>query len=97
MIPMINTHFSIKFHRTRSMSLRRHLNASKDSLTALLGAALSGGTLHSADFFWFGYFDYPISSRMMEAIHNKIGTLTRMASGDRDGDFLHLRTPPSMS
>jgi hypothetical protein len=33
----------------------------------------------------------------MEAIYNKIGTPTRMASGNRDGDCLHLRTPPSMS
>ena len=94
---MIHTHCTLKFHRTRSKSLRRHLNASKGSLAALLGAAFSSGTLHSADFFWFGYFDYPISSRVMEAIHNKIGTPTRMAPGDRDGDFLHLRTTPSMS
>ncbi|MCX6840589.1 MAG: hypothetical protein NTX35_22640 [Verrucomicrobia bacterium] len=94
---MIHTHCSIKFHRTRSNSLRQHLNASKGSLTARLGAALSGGTLHSADFFWLGYFDHPFSSGMMEAIHNKIGIPTRMASGDRDGDCLHLRTTPSMS
>ena len=97
MIPMIHTHCSIKFHRTRSKSLRRHLNASKGSLAALLGAALSGGTLHSADFFWLGYFDQPISSGMMEAIYNKSGTPTRMASGDRAGDFLQRRTPPSLS
>jgi hypothetical protein len=97
MIPMIHTHCTLKFHRTRSKSLRRHLNASKGSLTALLGAALSGGAHHSADFFWLGYFDQPISSGMMEAIHNKIGTPTRMASADRDGDCLYLCTTPSMS
>ena len=94
MIPMIHTHCTLKFHRTRSKSLRRHLNVSKGSLTALLGAALSGGAHHSADFFWLGYFDHPISSGMMEAMHYKIGTPTRMAYGDRDGDRLHLRTPP---
>ncbi|WP_461783991.1 hypothetical protein [Prosthecobacter sp.] len=94
---MIHTHCTIKFHRTRSKSLRQHLNASKGSLTALLGAAFSGGTLHSADFFWLGYFAHPFSSGMMEAIHNKSGTPTRMASGDRDGNCLHLRTTPSMS
>jgi hypothetical protein len=33
---------------------------------------------------------------MMEAIHNKIGMPTRMASGDRDGDCLHLRTTTFM-
>jgi hypothetical protein len=73
------------------------LNASKCSLTAILRAALSGGTLYSADFFWLGYFDYPISSGIMEGINNKIGRLTRMAYGYRDMDFLHLRTTPSMS
>ena len=97
MIPMIHTHCTLKFHRTRSKSLLRHLNASKCSLTALLGAAFSGGTLHAVDFFWFGYFDYPIISAVMEAIHTKIGTPTRMASGDRDGDCLHLCTTTSMS
>jgi hypothetical protein len=97
MIPMIHTHCTLKFHRTRSKSLRRHLNASKGSLTALLGAALSGRTLHSAYFFWLGCIDHPFSSGMMMAIHNKIGTPTRVAYGERDGDCLHLRTPPSMS
>jgi transposase len=97
MIPMIHTHCTLKFHRTRSKSLRRHLNASKGFLSALLGTALSGGAHHSADFFWLGYFDHPFSSGMMEAIHNKIGTPTRMASSVRDGDCLHLRTTPSMS
>ncbi|MCX6840559.1 MAG: hypothetical protein NTX35_22475 [Verrucomicrobia bacterium] len=70
---MIHAPHIIKLHRTRSNFLRRHLNASKCSLTANLGAALSGGTLDSADFFWLGYFDYPISSGIMESI-NKIGT-----------------------
>lgn len=37
------------------------------------------------------YFDYPISSGIMEGINNKIGRLTRMAYGYRDVDFLHLR------
>jgi hypothetical protein len=94
---MIHTHCSLKFHRTRSKSLRRHLNASKGSLTALLGAALSGGTPYSANFFWLGYFDHPFSSGMMEAIYNKSGRPTRMAYGDRDRDYPHLRTTPSMS
>jgi hypothetical protein len=97
MIPIIHTHCTLKFHRTRSKSLRRHLNASKGFLSALLGAALSGGAHHSADFFWLGCIDHPISSGMMEAIHNKIGTPNRVASGDHGGDFLHLRTTPSMS
>ena len=96
-VPMIHAPHIIKHHRTRSKFLRRHLNASKWPITANLGAALSGGTLDSADFFWLGYFDHPFSSGMMEAIHNKIGIPTRMASGDRDGDCLHLRTTPSMS
>ncbi len=97
MIPMIHTNFSIKFHRTRSKSLRRHLNASKCSLTANLGAALPGGTFYSTDFVWIGYFDYPFSSGIMECINNKVGRLTHMAYGYRDGDFLHLSTTPSMS
>ena len=37
------------------------------------------------------YFDYPISSGIMEGINNKIGRLTRMAYGYRDVEFLHLR------
>jgi transposase len=97
MIPMIHTHCTLKFHRTRSKSLLRHLNASKGSLTALLGAAFSGGTLHSANFFWLGYFDHPISSGVTEGIHTKTSRLTRMASGSRDGDCLHLRTTTFMS
>ena len=93
---MIHAPHIIKLRRTRSKFLRRRLNASKGSLTAHLGAALSGGTLDSADFFWLGYFDYPISSGIMESINN-FGTPTRMAYGYRDVDYLHLRTTPSMS
>jgi len=37
------------------------------------------------------YFDYPISSGIMEGLNNKIGRLTRMAYGYRDVEFLHLR------
>ena len=96
MVPMIHAPHIIKLRRTRSKFLRRRLNASKGSLTAHLGAALSGGTLDSVDFFWLGYFDYPISSGIMESINN-FGTPTRMADGYRDVDYLHLRTTPSMS
>ena len=67
---MIHAPHIIKHHRTRSKFLRRHLNVSKWPLTANLGAALSGGTLDSADLFWLGYFDYPISSGIMESINN---------------------------
>jgi hypothetical protein len=52
---------------------------------------------YSANFFWLGYFDHPFSSGMMEAIYNKSGRPTRMAYGDRDRDYPHLRTTPSMS
>lgn len=94
---MIHTPHTIKVHRARFKTLLRVLNTSKGSLTAMLGAALSGGTLDSADFFRLGYFDYSISYVIVEDINNKTGRLTRMAYGYRDVDFLHLRTTPSMS
>ena len=77
---MIHAPHIIKLRRTRSKFLRRRLNASKGSLTAHLGAALSGGTLDSVDFFWLGYFDYPISSGIIESI-NKIGTTQKLTEG----------------
>ena len=37
------------------------------------------------------YFHHPITSGKMEGINNKIGRLTRLASGYRDIEFLHLK------